>query len=89
VPIHIDVATQRVDRIVVKFVGGHRVRLDAGGTLQCATALDLDTVRALIGTRKVGYVFTRSADDLEAECRDLEQRSGKDLADLKIELWIF
>lgn len=81
VPVRIDLRTQRADRIVVKFVEGHRVRLDAKALLQSST-LDLRGVRALIGNRPVTRMFTRGVAELDREQVELEAESGWRLADL-------
>lgn len=81
VPVEIDSSVRSTTKIFVKFVEGHRVRLDAAGRL-ASESLDLAEAQRLISARRVERMFTRSVDDLDQEKRELEQQSGASLADL-------
>lgn len=70
-PLEIDPRAHRPDLLVLKFVEGHRVRLDESGAPYSPTGLPLEALRRLRRRRRLERVFTRSVADLERERRTL------------------
>ncbi len=81
-PFAFEEGVHRTDLLTVKFTEKARVRLDRNGKLFSPDGLDLEGVRELLGTRVIWRVFTRTVEELDAERRVLESRSGEDLPDL-------
>lgn len=80
-PVEIDASTRLTNKIFVKFLEGHRVRLDESGRLQCGSR-NISSALEILGSRKIERMFTRDVDELDQEKADLERSSGETLADL-------